>query len=87
MFHNYILSPNQQKRIRPTDEVINDVINNESYDVIVVNTASKYLARMTGYWDPELEPSVEEIVDYRGYMAILSVRFLWRARTRGDFPI
>ena len=57
----YIPSPNQQKRIRPTDEVIND----ESYDVIAVNTASKCLARMTGCWDPEFEPSVEEIMDYR----------------------
>ena len=42
---------------------------------------------MKGCWDPEFEPSVEEIVDYRRDMAILPVRFLWRARTRGDFPI
>ena len=27
-------------------------------------TVSKCLARMKGYWDPEFEPSVEEIVDY-----------------------
>ena len=39
--------------------------DDESYDVITVNTASKCLARMTECWDPELEPSVEEIVDYR----------------------
>ena len=26
--------------------------------------ASKCLARMTGCWDPEFEPSVKEIVDY-----------------------
>ena len=50
----------------------------------MVKTSSKCLARITGCWDPEFEPSVEEIVDYR-YMAILSVRFLWRARTLGDF--
>ena len=56
----YIPSPNQQKRIRPIDEVIND----ESNDVIVVNTASKCLAHMKGHWDLEFEPSVEEIVDY-----------------------
>ena len=42
---------------------------------------------MKGCWDPEFEPSVEDIVDYRWDMAIFSVRFLWRARTRGDFPI
>ena len=42
---------------------------------------------MQAYWGPEFEPSVEEIVDYQWDMAILSVRFLWRARTRGDFPI
>ena len=58
-----------------------------NYDEIGVKTASKCLARMTGCWDPEFEPSVEEIVDYRWDMAIFSVRFLWRARTRGDFPI
>ena len=29
-----------------------------------MKTASKCLARMTGCWDPEFEPSVEEIVDY-----------------------
>ena len=39
---------------------------------------------MKGYWDPEFEPSVEEIVDY---MAILSVSFLWRAHTQGNFLI
>ena len=85
--HNYIPSPNQQKIIRPTDAVINEVINDESYDVIAVNTASKCLARMKGCWDLEFEPSVEEIMDYRRYMAILSVRFLWRVRTLGDSPI
>ena len=29
-----------------------------------MKTALKCLARMTGCWDPEFEPSVEEIVDY-----------------------
>ena len=29
-----------------------------------MKTASKCLARMKGCWDPEFEPSVEEIVDY-----------------------
>ena len=61
----YIPSPNQQKIIRPTNEVINEVINDESYDVVAVNTASKCLTRMIGCWDLEFEPSVEEIVDYR----------------------
>ena len=40
-------------------------------------------------WDPEFEPGVEEIVDYRWYniiMAIPSVSFLWRACTLGGFP-
>ena len=40
-------------------------VHDENYDVIVVNTASICLARMKGYWDLELKPSVEEIVDYR----------------------
>ena len=65
----------------------NDETYDENYDEIRVKTASKCLARMTGCWDPEFEPSVEKIVDYRWDMAILSVRFLWRARSWGDFPI
>ena len=60
----------------------------ETYDVIALNTASKCLARMKGCWDPEFEPSVEEIMDYRwDIMAILLIRFLWWARTQGDLPI
>ena len=39
-----------------------DETNDETCDVITLNTASKCLARMTGYWDPEFEPSIEEIV-------------------------
>ena len=42
-----------------------DEMYDETYDEIGVKTASKCLARMTGCWDPEFEPSVEEIVDYR----------------------
>ena len=42
-----------------------DEIYDEIYDVIAVNTASKCLARTTGCWDLKLEPSVEEIMDYR----------------------
>ena len=57
------------------------------YDENAVKTVSKCLARMKGYWDPEFKPSVEEIVDYQWYMAILSVHFLWRARILRDFPI
>ena len=57
---HYVQSPNSQKTIRPRDEVI---MSND--DEIGVKTASKCLARMTGCWDPEFEPSVEEIVDYR----------------------
>ena len=39
--------------------------NDETYDEVGVKTASKCLARMTGYWvGPEFEPSVEEIVNY-----------------------
>ena len=37
-----------------------------------MKTASKCLARMKGCWDPEFEPSVEEIVDY---LMILLWRF------------
>ena len=90
-FHcnNYIPSPNPQKRIRPHDKVINDEVVMKwwwklwwNYDEIKVKTASKCLARIKGCWDPEFEPSVEEIMDYRLiyiiYMAIFSVR------TRGD---
>ena len=64
-----------------------DETYDEAYDVIALNTASKCLAGMKGCWDPEFEPSVEEIVDYRWDMAILSVCFVWWGRTRGDFPI
>ena len=31
---------------------------------ITEKTVSKCLARMNGCWDPEIEPSVEEIMDY-----------------------
>ena len=48
--HNYYIpSPNQQKRILPTDEVAN-------YDENALKTVSKCLARMKGCWDPEFEP-------------------------------
>ncbi len=40
---------------------------------------------MKGCWDPEFQPSEEEIMDSRD-MAILSVRFLWQARAQRDFP-
>ena len=42
-----------------------DEIHDETYDVIAVKTVSKCLARMKACWGPQLEPSVEEIVDYR----------------------
>ena len=60
------------KSLRPTDEVLlrND---DETYDEIGVKTASKYLARMKGCWDPELEPSVEEIVDYPMILIIIII--------------
>jgi hypothetical protein len=35
-------------------------------------------------WEPEFERSIEEIMDYRD-MAILSVRFLWRAHAPVGF--
>ena len=57
------------------------------YDENVVKTASKCSARMKACWGPEFEPSIEEIVDYRRDMAILSIRFLWQVHTRGNFPI
>ena len=47
---------NKKKKIRP--------IYNETYDEIAVKTASKCLAHMKACWDPEFEPSVEEIMDY-----------------------
>ena len=58
---------------------------------LIMKTVSRclHVAQMKGCWDPEFEYSVEEIMDYRWYniMAILSVRFLWRSCTRGEFPI
>ena len=45
------------------------------------------LACVTGYWDPEFDPSVEEIMDYQWYMAIPSVCFLWRVRTLGGISL
>ena len=51
------------------------------YDEIGVKTASRYLAHMIKSVETQnFEPSVEEIMDYRWYM-ILSVCFLWWART------
>ena len=43
----------------------NDETYDEIYDEIMVKTALKCLTHMTGCWDPEFEPSVEEIVDYQ----------------------
>ena len=37
---------------------------NVKYDENAVKTVSKCLARMKACWDPEFEPSVEDIVDY-----------------------
>ena len=91
MYMYYVSSPNQQKTIRLTDEVImwcNDDENyDENYDEYTVMTVSKCLARMKACLGPEFERSIEEIVDYRWDMVILSFRFLWQASTRGDFPI
>ena len=81
IMYNYIPNPNQHRK-KGSDSLWWNY--DETYDVIAVNTISKCLAQMKGCWDPEFEPSIE---DYRWYMAILSVRFLWQARTLGDFPI
>ena len=66
---------------KKTDEI--EVIDDETYDEIAVETVSKCLARMSGYWDPEFEPRSWTIND------IILWRFslLWQARTLGDFPI
>ena len=46
--------------------MIDDEIDDETYeDEITVKTVSKFLAHMTGCWDPEFEPSIEEIMDYQ----------------------
>ena len=67
------------------DEIIMD---DETYDEVAMKIVSKCLACIKGYWDPEFKPSVQEIMNYRSYiMVILSVGFLWRAHTLGDFPI
>ena len=54
---------------------------------MMIKSVSKCLALMKDCWNPEFEPSVEDIVDYGWDVAIFSVCFLWRARTRGDFPV
>ena len=66
VFH-YIPSPKEFGRAMSNydetyDETYDEII--ETYDEIVVKTASKCFARMKGCWDPKVEPSVEEIVDY-----------------------
>ena len=60
---SFSLYPESQstKKIRPTYD---EIMMNKTYDVIAVKTVSKYLARTKGCWDPEFEPSVEEIMDY-----------------------
>ena len=42
-----------------------DLNDDETYDEIAVKPVSKCLARMKGYWGPEFESSVEEIMDYQ----------------------
>ena len=37
----------------------------ETYDEITMKNVSKCLARTKDCWDPEFEPSIEEIMDYR----------------------
>ena len=82
----YIPSPNPQ--INSADRWGN---YDETYDEIMMklwwnwgeNCFKICLACITGYWDPEFEPGVKEIVDYRWYMAILSDSFLWRACIHG----
>ena len=50
-------------------------------DEIGVKTASKFLAHMTGCWDPEFKPNVEVIWRFSQF-AFFGERTLW-----GDFPI
>ena len=93
MFCTYVIITSRvpiNKSIRPLDEVMMMKSMMKWWWNLWWNsgeTAWKCLACMIGCWDPEFEPSVEEIVDYRWDMAILSDRFLWQARTRGDFPV
>ena len=82
--------PINKKKVWPTyDEIIMKPMMKWWWNLWwnCCETVSKCLAHMKGCWDPEFEPSVEEIMNYWWYMAILSVRFPWRARTLGDFPI
>ena len=55
-----------------------------------MKTASKCLARMKGCWDPEFEPSVEEIVDYPMILLILwrfsSLSLASSLSGQGGFP-
>ena len=63
-----------------------DEIYDEIYDEMRLRTVKNCLARLEGCWDPEFETRLEEIMDYRWDMAILSVRFLWRVRRLRGFP-
>ena len=59
-----------------------------TYEVIMMKLSWRlFQTLMTGCWDPEFEPSVEEIVNYRWDVAIFSVHFLWSAHTLGGFPV
>ena len=64
--HTHIMVTSQvpinNKKIRPDNEVIDDETHD---DEIAVKAVSNFLAHMTGCWDPEFKPSVEEIMEYR----------------------
>ena len=69
-----------------------DEIYDKIYDEIGVKTASKYLARMTGYSDPEFEPSVYRrdrglAMTYGDSHSSLSLVSSHSGRGGGDFPI
>ena len=49
-------------------------------------SVSKCLARMKGCWDPEFEPSVEEIVDYP-MISLSSLSLASSLSGQGDFPM
>ena len=57
------------------------------HDEIGVMTSSKYLAHMTGCWDPESEPSIEEMWTIDIIWRFSQFTFFSELALWGDFPV
>ena len=61
--------------------------DDETYDEIAMKAVSNCLVRMTACWDPEFEPSIEEIVNHRWYNCGDSLSWLSLVSSQsGGFP-